>query len=330
VKVLVIGGTLFIGRHLVWRLLAAGHEVTILHRRPGHDLGSGVEEIVADRNDEQAIRLALRGRRFDWVFDNVYDWERGTAPQHVIASAEAVGDGIRRYVFMSSVAVYEEGLNHREEDPLVPDDHPNAYARHKAATERALFSLYDRTGFPVVTLRPPFIYGPGNPFYREAFFWDRLEDGRPIIIPGDGRRLMQFVYVSDLVEAAIRAAQSPVAVGHAFNVAHPEPLTQTEWVLALAEAAGKRPHLVYIPREKIRAHGGSVSAPERLYFGQYLDLPPITTVVEKAQRLLGFQPTAQLHGLRQTYQWYREKRPFDPPDYRFEDELIRQAARGGQ
>ena len=51
----------------------------------------------------------------------------------------------------------------------------------------------------MVTLRPPFIYGPGNPFYREAFFWDRLRDGRPIILPGDGRRLMQFVYIKDLV-----------------------------------------------------------------------------------------------------------------------------------
>ena len=327
-KALVIGGTLFIGRHLVWRLLAAGHQVTILHRRPGHDLGSEVEELVADRNDGEALRAVLRRRQFDWVFDNVYDWERGTGPAQVLASAEAVSDGLRRYVFMSSVAVYGEGLNHREEDPLVPDDCPNSYARNKAASERALFDLYERTGLPVVTLRPPFIYGPGNPFYREAFFWDRLEAGRPIIIPGDGRREMQFVYVSDLVEAAIRAAELPAAAGHAFNVAHPQPVTQTDWVLALAEAAGKKPHLVYIPRDRIQALGGSVADPNRLYFGQYLDLPPITELVQKAQRLLGFQPSPFLHALRETYQWYREKRPFAPPDFGFEEELICKATGG--
>ena len=55
--------------------------------------------------------------------------------------------------------------------------------------------------FPVVTISPPFLYGPGTPYYREAFFWDRLRDGRPVILPGDGRRLMQFVYIKDLVSA---------------------------------------------------------------------------------------------------------------------------------
>ena len=59
----------------------------------------------------------------------------------------------------------------------------------------------------MVTFRPPFIYGPENPFYREAFFWDRMRAGRPIIIPGDGHRLMQFVYVKDLVRACLRAIE---------------------------------------------------------------------------------------------------------------------------
>ena len=103
---------------------------------------------------------------------------------------------------MSSVAAYGDGLNHHEGDALAPDDHADPYVRNKAMSERALFRLHQRIGLPVVTLRPPFIYGPDNPFYREAFFWDRLRAGRPIIIPGDGRRLMQFVYVKDLVQAA--------------------------------------------------------------------------------------------------------------------------------
>src|SRR5438045_2093851 len=84
-----------------------------------------------------------------------------------------------------------DGLNHHDGDPLAPDDHLEPYVRNKAMSERTLFRMHQKTGLPVVTLRPPFIYGPGNPFYREAFFWDRLRDGRPIILPGDGHRLMQ-------------------------------------------------------------------------------------------------------------------------------------------
>ena len=203
-KVLVIGGTMFIGRGLVAALLKDEHEVTILHRRPGHDLGKRVQEIMADRNDSGALKSALAGKRFDVVFDNVYDWERGTTSAHVEGTVRAVGQNLHRYIFMSSVAAYGDGLNHHEGDALAPDDAPDVYARNKATSERALFRLHQRIGLPVVTLRPPFIYGPENPIYREAFFWDRLRAGRQIVLPGDGRRLMQFVYVKDLVRAAIK------------------------------------------------------------------------------------------------------------------------------
>ncbi|HCC56613.1 MAG TPA: NAD-dependent dehydratase, partial [Solibacterales bacterium] len=131
-KVLVIGGTLFIGRRLVADLLKQGHQVTVLHRRKTHTLGKKVENLAADRNDGAALRKALDGRRFDAVFDNVYDWERGTTAAHVEATVQACGDRISRYIFMSSVAAYGDGLNHYEDDPLAPDDHPDAYVRNKA------------------------------------------------------------------------------------------------------------------------------------------------------------------------------------------------------
>ena len=126
-KVLVIGGTLFIGRQLVEELLKAGHEVAVLHRKPKHDFGRRVENIMADRNDAQCHEEALAGRRFEVVFDNVYDWERGTTAAQVEATVRAVGDRITRYVFMSSVAAYGDGLNHKESDPLAPDYHPDPY-----------------------------------------------------------------------------------------------------------------------------------------------------------------------------------------------------------
>ena len=66
---------------------------------------------------------------------------------------------------------------------LVPSDYPNAYGAQKADSERALFALGREQGVPVATLRPAFIYGQHNPFEREAFFWDRLLAGRPILIP---------------------------------------------------------------------------------------------------------------------------------------------------
>jgi 2'-hydroxyisoflavone reductase len=208
---------MFIGRSLVAELLKAGHEVAVMHRRPKHDLGRRVQNIVADRNDPESVQQALQYTSFQVVFDNVYDWERGTTATQVEGTVKAVmatsGDRLTRYVFMSSVAAYGDGLNHHDGDPLAPDDHSEPYVRNKAMTERMLFRLRQRTGLPVVTLRPPFIYGPENPIYREAFFWDRLRDNRPVILPGDGHRLMQFVYIKDLVRACLRAMEEPDATG---------------------------------------------------------------------------------------------------------------------
>jgi 2'-hydroxyisoflavone reductase len=320
-NVLVIGGTLFIGRLLVAELLKSGHQVTVLHRQKGHDLGKRVREILADRNDPESVRKALAGGDFEVVFDNVYDWERGTTAAQVEAAARACGERLRRYVFMSSVAAYGDGLNHHEGDALAPDDHADPYVRNKAMSERALFRLHQRSGFPVVTLRPPFIYGQGNPFYREAFFWDRLRDKRPIIVPGDGRRLMQFVYVKDLVWACLRSMEEPAAVGHAFNIANLRPITQTEAVEAFAAAATKKSELIRMPRERILRAGGHPMGP-RLYFGLYLDLLPITQVVNKAQRVLGFRPTDFGEGLKETYRWYLRHHDHASLDYSFEDRLL--------
>ena len=325
--VLVIGGTLFIGRRLVKELVAAGHSVTVLHRKPTHDLGRQVAGLCADRNDGAAMRAALAGKHFDVVFDNVYDWERGTTARQVEATVQACGDNLSRYIFMSSVAAYGDGLNHHEGDALAAEDHADLYARNKANSERLLFRMHSRSRLPVVTLRPPFVYGPGNPFYREAFFWDRLRDRRSIVIPGDGRRLMQFVHVSDLVWCAIQAMESPAAVGHSFNVANLKPLAQTELIEALATAAGRRmPQLVRIPRETLVRAGGQMKGP-RYYFAEYFDLPPITQVVAKAQRVLKLKPLDFLEGLRETHRWWAHAHPFGKPDYGFEDEMIARAPR---
>ena len=321
-NVLVIGGTLFVGKQLVENLVKAGHDVTVLHRKAKHPFGRKVANLQCDRNDGEAMKAALAGKKFEAVFDNVYDWERGTSAAQVEATVRAAaGNHLQRYIFMSSVAAYGDGLNHHEGDALAPDDHPDLYVRNKAMTERVLFRLHQRIKLPVVTLRPPFIYGPQNPYYREAFFWDRLRSGRPVILPGDGRRLMQFVYVRDLVWSMLRVLEEPAAVGHAFNIANARPLSQEESVEAFAAACGKRGHVVRVPRQRIIRLGGNPLGP-KLYFGYYFDLAPITQVIAKAQRVLKFKPEPFASGLKETYKWYLRHKDYPKPNFEFEDELI--------
>jgi nucleoside-diphosphate-sugar epimerase len=323
-RVLVIGGTQFIGKLLVKKLLGAGHEVTILHRRAEHPFGRRVRNLIADRNDPAALKQALAGQRFEAVYDIAYDWERGTNPQQVEAAAKSVQGDIARYIFMSSVAAYGDGLNHAEDDPLASDMHPNEYVRNKAGSERALFRMYHESRFPVVTMRPPYVYGPENPFYREAFFWDRILLDRPIIIPGDGNRLMQFSFVNDLVEACFSALTRHTAPGRAFNVADEKPLTQVEVVNEFAKAAGKQATIIRVPREIIVKSGGNPMGPP-MYFGEYYDLPPITEAVGRVKRVLNVVLTPFQTGLKETFKWYLKHREERKIDFAFEDKLIKQA-----
>lgn len=320
-KILVIGGTGFLGKLLVPQLVKAGHDVAILHRKNRHAYGKRVVNLQADRGNLDAMKKALANQRFEAVYDDVYDWEKGTTAAQVESGLKLVGDRLQRYIFMSSVAAYGDGLNHHEADALAPDDHPDQYVRNKAMTERFLFRMYHRHKLPVVTIRPPFIYGPSNPFYREQFFWDRLRDGRQIILPGDGRRLMQFVYVKDLVWSMVRVLEDPQAVGQAFNVANPRPITQEELIEALASAAGKKLNIARLPRRQILMAGGNARS-GKLYFAEYFDVPAITQVVAKAQRMLKFKPTDFVTGLKETYRWYLRNHKKGRIVYSFEDELM--------
>jgi nucleoside-diphosphate-sugar epimerase len=319
-RVLVIGGTLFIGRAIVDLLLERGDDVVLMHRGEHTPFGSRVGEIRCDRNDVAAVRAALAGSRFDVVYDNVYDWQRGTSGDQVSAAALAAAGGLSRYVFMSSVAVYGAGGEYDEDGPLVPADYPNPYSAQKAESERALFELQRNNDIPVTTLRPAFVYGLHNGFDREAFFWDRILADRPIIIPEAGARPMQWVYASDVARAAIMAANDGVAIGRAYNLASYPPVTQVEFVQLLAKVAGKQPRLVNIPRAQIHEAGGDPFAPP-LYFGVYLDIPPITVRVERVRSELGLELTALEDGLRATYRWYQQQRR-PRPDYSWEDRLL--------
>jgi 2'-hydroxyisoflavone reductase len=192
---------------------------------------------MADRNDAESVREALAAAASTWCYDNVYDWERGTTAAQVEATVRACGDRLSRYIFMSSVAAYGDGLNHKESDPLAPDNHAIPYVRNKAMTERLLFRMHRAAraaggDFPAaVRLRTQ------QPVLPRAVLLGPLRAGRPIIIPGDGHRLMQFVYVGDLVAPMLRAMEGTARRRRGVQHRRLPPLTQVEVVERLAKAA---------------------------------------------------------------------------------------------
>jgi nucleoside-diphosphate-sugar epimerase len=132
---------------------------------------------------------------------------------------------------------------------------------------------------------------------------------------------MQFLYVRDMVDALVRAMVEPRAVGEAFNIGDSKPVTQVELVERLARIANVEPTLVRVPRDSILAAGGNAMT-EPYYFGEYLDVAPITEYMGKVPRMLKVKMTPFDVGLKETYRWYVRNHKARTEGFEFDDRLV--------
>jgi len=263
VKVLVIGGTRFLGHELAWRLVAGGHAVTLFNRGTLPDtLGDRVERLRGDRTTAAFERL-LSGRSFDAAVDfAAYDGTDGRR------AAEVLGGRVSHYVVISTGQVYlvREGCPRpaRESDyggPVMPeptdafDKGQWDYGVKKRALEDALAEAWSTSRFPSTRLRIPMVSGERDHFRRlERYLW-RMLDGGPILLPDGGDRVTRHVYSGSVVKAILALLGRPETFGQAYNLAQDETPTLRELLAIVAERLGTKARLVDVPAERVRAAG---------------------------------------------------------------------------
>ena len=205
-RILVLGGTGFIGPHLVRFALERGHTVTLFNRgRTNTHLFPDVEKLVGDRNDNLS---ALEGRRWDAVIDN-----SGYTPQQVGMSVKLLKDACDQYLFTSTRSVYTDFTQAvmDEDSPVgpkgIPESEWDGYGPNKVLAERAV-----QEGFGARTLitRPPVIVGPGDRSDRFTYWVDRIDDGGDILVQGDPTDPLQFIDVRDLSEFYIHLLEHSI------------------------------------------------------------------------------------------------------------------------
>ncbi|HEV3468008.1 MAG TPA: SDR family oxidoreductase [Pyrinomonadaceae bacterium] len=205
-KLLILGGTLFLGRHLVGEASARGHEVTIFNRgRRNPELFPEVERLRGDRDGGLD---ALRGRSWDAVVDT-----SGYVPRVVRASAELLADAVGLYVFVSSVSAYADFSRPFDEDSpaaTMPDEtveevNGETYGPLKVLCERAAEAAMPGR---VLVLRPGLIVGPHDPTVRFSYWTARVARGGEVLAPGDPARRIQFVDARDLAAWTLRMAEA--------------------------------------------------------------------------------------------------------------------------
>ncbi|MDS0476543.1 NAD-dependent epimerase/dehydratase family protein [Natrinema sp. 1APR25-10V2] len=251
---LVIGGTRFIGRHLVDDLLEHGYGVTIFTRgnreNPFAD-DDRVDHVEGDRTNDTALESAAMTVDPDAVFDCVaYQPKDVRAATRLFADCEA-------YVYVSSGAAYgREEIPKREgETPLesctaeqATDDRFETYGNRKAEGDRAVVAAAE-DGVRAMTVRPPIVYGPHD--YTERLDWwiDRVNRFDRVVVPGDGTNLRHRVYVED-VASALRVVAEHGEAGEAYNVGDRRLVTLEEMVDLIADSLDTSVEIVHAgPRE---------------------------------------------------------------------------------
>ncbi len=285
-RILVMGGTRFIGVYLTKQLVAQGHEVVLFNRGKKPAPVAGLQTIVGDRTDADTLKSKLAGESFDAIFDN-----NGRELSDTQPLVELFGDQVKHFVYVSSAGVYlkSDQMPHIEGDAV----DPNSRHRGKFETEAYL----QAQGVPFTSVRPVYIYGPQNYNPLEAWFFDRIVRGRPVPIPGNGMHLTQLGHVQDLAEAMAAVLGNDTAIGQIYNISGEKAVTFDGLARACAEAAGKDPSDLQIVHYDPKAFdfGKAKAFPMRVQH--------FFTAIDKAQAELGWAPKFDLvDGLKDSFQ----------------------------
>ena len=221
-RVLVLGGTQFVGRHIVQAMLSAGHGVSILARgRSPDELPASVERLRGDRDQGASGLASLAGRSWDVCVD-----VSGYTPRQVRPSAEALGARVRRYLFVSAVSVYGDPQDDRpvrENCPRMPpagedvtEVNGATYGALKVSCENIVLQVY---GDRCTILRPQIVVGPHDPTGRSSYWVRRALQGGDMLAPGDGADHVQVIDVRDLARFTRTVIENDI--GGCFNLAGP-------------------------------------------------------------------------------------------------------------
>jgi nucleoside-diphosphate-sugar epimerase len=328
-RILLLGGTRFIGPALVRRLAGMGHEIAVFHRGRTHaDLPAGVVHIEGDRDRLAECADELRRFRPSVVIDLIAYYEsharslvevfRGVAERTVVLSS---GDVYRAYgVFHGTEARPVEPVPLAEDAPLRgvlfpyraqatgPDD--LAYGYDKIPVERTVLG---EPALPGTVLRLPMVHGPGDYQHRLYPYLRRMDDGRPAVLLDEalaGWRCTRG-YVEDVAAAIALAAIDRRSAGRVYNVGEAHARTEAEWVRAVGAAAGWQGEVVLVPRGRLAVPGNMAQ--------------DIVTDTTRIRRELGYcEEVTPAEALRHTVEWEQQNPPdpAPPTDYAAEDAIL--------
>jgi len=314
-KILIIGGTRFLGYHIAKRLLADGHDLTLFNRgNTVEDFGEKIRRIHGDRYDYQAFSERLSGEKFDVVVDMIaYKREDSQT------ALETFAGNVGHFIHISTAAVYTVTQDFpcplREEDferPLYPKPKLNdgwwTYGFHKRECENVLREAFEKDEFPVTMFRLPIVMGERDHTLRAYSYFLRILDGKPLILPDGGLNVSTHIYQDDIARTISSNLLNPSSFGQAFNLAQAEILTLRTFVLKSSEIMNRKVDIVEIPSAVLEKAGLGTS------FSPFSMRRPFILDTQKAVRELDFSSASFDVWLEKTIRWFVEDYDGGPPE----------------
>jgi 2'-hydroxyisoflavone reductase len=303
-RILVLGGTQFLGRHVVDAALDNGHDITLFNRgqtRP--ELFPEVEKLRGDRDGDLA---ALTRRDFDAVVDT-----SGYVPRIVEETIAALGD-VGHYTFVSSISVYEDlSTPPTESSPLGRLKEPTEEWREAYGELKVLCENVVRERFPGAFVpRPGLIVGPWDPTGRFTYWPARLADGGRVLAPLPRDADAQVIDVRDLARWIVRAAEEHLA--GTYNAVG-RPMTRETLIETCRRVAGTDAEIVWVDPDFLHEHSVEewMELPLWLYESRYRAM---LSVEPTAALAAGLEPRPLEETVRDTLAWVRSgEAPDDPP-----------------
>jgi len=302
---LVIGGTRFLGYHLVQRLLNEGIKVVLFNRGISPDnFGDKVERVVGDRKNYEKFFDSFRRKQFDVVVDLI-----GCDRDDVEVAVKTFKNNIGQYIFISTGQVYlvtkNKHLPAAEKDYYQDiiecppgEEAAYSYGIRKRQCEDFLEEAFKFQHFPSVRFRCPIIHGERDYTLRLYSYLLRLLDGNPLIIPESSDPIIRHVYVNDVVNAIFAVFQAEQTRGKVYNLADGEVLVLSEFLQLASRFVGKPLSVYEIPAPILKQNDISLEiSPFSGKWVSYLD-PSL------AQEEINFKPTPINHWLRETIHWF--------------------------
>ncbi len=300
-KLLILGGTIFLGRHLVEAAQARGHEVTLFNRgRHNADLFPDVEKLRGDRDGDLG---ALAGRRWDAVID-----PSGYVPRIVRQSAQLLADAVEHYTFVSSLSVYTDysqlGITEgapvgKLDDPTVEEITGETYGPLKVLCEEAAESTMPGR---VCVVRPGLIVGPHDPTDRFTYWPVRVARGGAVLVPSHPNYPIEFSDVRDLAAWMIHGAEARMT--GIYNASGPGGQATLGDLLETSKAiSGSDARFEWLPEDFLRQHNVQPWSDLPLWIGDDAAYAGFSSVdVSKAVAAgLTFRPLAET--VRDTLAW---------------------------